>query len=354
MSEKKLPATIIFLLFISLFSCQFESSKRIIELPEGKKAVLLDGEQAIQALTNDKKEGYFEKVSQLDIQIQMKKAFPDSMTREEIVAAYKEALAGDVMSFSSSDRDFLNKIIKDVGRMLNNISVDLLPEELKLIKVGGRYLGKNVFITREKCIVIPNYELQKKNEKVLKSILIHELFHIYSRYHPAQKEQLYELIGFHKLKTGPEQIEIPPVLAKTILLNPEGVDYHYTISLEIGDKTANFIPITSANFHQQSSRTKDYFPNLSVSFYEIAPTKSGTYRVITAPDGSSPYTFFEISKSLFEKIGSNTDYLIHPDEILAEKFSLLVIYGLSEGPMSNQAKKQSLMKNIRAIISNPN
>lgn len=336
-------------------ACRQENKQRSIELPGGTQVTFLNLAQARQAIVQDKVEHYFDKVTPTDIEIQSKTVLPDSATRAGYLAAYKTFLQDDVQSFTTEDKDFLSSLLREIGRILHKIDPSLLDQDINLIKVSGRHYGPSVFYTREQNIIIPAYELAKRQGEVMRSILIHEIFHIYSRYHPEKRAALYAMIGFEPLGITAEELELPESLRASILLNPDGIDYTYAIQLS--DQAGNSyrcIPLTSSEFHQYSAAKSGYFPHLTVNFYPVVPNDSGGFTVQTTAIGASPVDLHTVDDSLWEQIGGNTLYIIHPDEILADNFSLLaaeylypdVAATVAEG----EAEKRDLLHEMEQII----
>lgn len=345
---------LLIILILGCTACQRENKQRSIDLPGGTKVYFLNLKQAQQAIVQDKVEFYFDKVTSTDIAIQTKAIISDTTARSEYIARYKSFLQEDVQSFSTEDKDFLANIFREIARTLHHIDPSILELDINLIKVGGRSYGPSVFYTRENNIIIPAYELAKRNEKMMRSILIHELFHIYSRYHPVKKEALYALIGFYPLAISPEELEMPSNLRQTILLNPDGIDYTYAIQLKdkSGD-THQCIPLTSSEFHQYSAAIAGYFPHLTVNFYPVVPHGQGGFKLQTTETGAPPLDLSQVDNSLWEQIGSNTTYIIHPDEILADNFSLLVAEYLNLGEVETadiDKKEQDLLHEMEQII----
>lgn len=340
------------LLLAFLSACTTSEKERAIDLPNGKKAILLSQNQAKVAIAKDEKEGYFDLVSFTDIEIQTKIALPDSAKRGKVIADYKSALQDDVLAFTREDKDFIVPILKELSKLIGQVSKDFLDTDIKLIKIDGRYYGPSIFYTRENCIIIPKYELMKRNERTMKSILAHELFHIYSRYHPEKRKALYEMIGFKPLGIDLDQLEMPENLRNSILLNPDGIDFLNYISLvnKNTGETVNCMLFSSSNFHQFSPTNASYFPHLSTNFYPVETKEDGGYILKTAEGGSSPLEVQPIIESLFDQIGSNTVYVIHPDEILADNFSLLIISTPEEIDKIREKDKLDLLNRMESII----
>ena len=150
------------------------------------------------------------------------------------------------------------------------------------------------------------------------------------------------------------QLEMPEPLERSLLLNPDGINPLYAIDLEKGDgNKIKCIPLTSSNFHQYSMRKSEFFPHLSVNFYEIRANSDTTYSLIAMPNGDNPLSFQEIAPSLFSEISTNTMYFIHPDEILADNFTLLVQGVEIEASEEDKEYKDGaqLLRDIERVIT---
>ena len=72
--------------------------------------------------------------------------------------------------------------------------------------------------------------------------MLHEIFHIYSRLNAEKKLELYDLIGF-KSTGGTQLLQISETTKEKIILNPDGIDYAYSIQLKKDKTTFNSIPL---------------------------------------------------------------------------------------------------------------
>lgn len=330
-----------------LVACQSENGQRSIDLPGGAKVTFLSLEQARQAIVQDEELHFFDQITPTDIEIQTKRPLPDSVGRSTYLADYKAFIQEDVQDFTTEDRDFLGTLLREIARVLHKIDPSLLDRDINLIKVGGRQYGPSVFYTRTDHIVIPAYELARRNPTVMRSILLHELFHIYSRYHPEQREALYAMIGFQPLGIRPEDLKMPDDLRSSLLLNPDGVDYTYAIELSdtLGN-TYRCVLLTSSEFHQYSFNQTGYFPHLTVNFYPVEADATGGWVVQTTETGASPLNLSEVDDSLWAQIGGGTLYIIHPDEILADYFALL-----AGAYFTGEKQESELIDEMEQIIS---
>lgn len=332
--------------------CRSGVKSHTIDLPDGKRAVFLRKTAGRQAICRDQIEGYFDKVSYADLRIQLRSPLPDSTPRPLALQQYRRALKEEVLPFTEEDSQFLSPIIRELARILHQISPELLPQEIGLIKIRGTLYGPNVFYTRENNIIIPQPILARRDRELTRNILLHELFHIFSRYHPRIREDLYALIGFFPLENEKKRIHLPETLRKTLLLNPDGIDYAYGIRLQAADGSRHtYLPLTSSQWHHYSAGSDSFLPHPSVYFARAMARGDSLYQVQT-PDIESPdyVGFREIYRDLYRQIGENTNYITHPDEILADNFTLLATGALQDSVLADRIKTPDLVLEMEKIL----
>jgi hypothetical protein len=312
------------ILTIALLSCKTKQSlSNAVALSPTQHIVFLDSIQAAAAIAEDEVEHFFDNVGILDMSIQMKKAYPEGTDRQVVLADYQQYLKKDVLSFSADDQVFLEKIFQRVLANTNKVSTSIFGNEVRLIKTHGKHYGESVYYTRENIIVIPKSVLAEKNEAAVYQTMLHELSHIYTRYHPKQRSALYELIGFKGI--GPmTNLQMDAALKQRVLLNPDGVDFSYAIKMDIGeDQPILAIPIILSNITSFKKEQPEFFRYLDFGLFKVSPPVSKLIKVHCDSDGNSiikpeQYTDF------YRQIKDNTNYIIHPDEIIADNFMYLI------------------------------
>ncbi|MFT7449402.1 MAG: hypothetical protein ACI9VN_000106 [Patescibacteria group bacterium] len=306
-----------------LFSCKTKQSISAIALSPTQNIVFLDSLQATTAITQDDIENFFGDVGILDMSIQMKKDYGKDANRETVLSDYKQFLKEDVLSFTEGERAFVEKIFKRVLANSNKVSTKIFGNEIRLVKTHAKHYGESVYYTRENIIVIPKHVLVEKNESAFYGTMLHELFHIYSRYHSKERAALYELIGFKDI--GPvSNLQIDPALKHRILLNPDGVDFSYAIKMDIGeDKPILAIPIILANTTAFKKGQNEFFSYLDFGLFKISPPYSRLIKVHSNTDGSTMLRPDQLG-DFYRQIKDNTNYIIHPDEVMADNFMYLI------------------------------
>ncbi|MBX2871940.1 MAG: hypothetical protein KTR30_07570 [Saprospiraceae bacterium] len=323
-----------------------------ISLSQTEKILFLDSLQASTFITEDPMGGFFQEISNLDMQIQLQR--PSASTREELLTDYRDLLRRDVAAFTAKEQTLLASVWQKAYADVSSIQAGLLPDTIKLVKTLAQHYGPGVYYTRGKGIIIPENELLSSNEDGLYDVMLHELFHIWSRLHPEKRKQLYSLIGFRKLPVVPRELEMNRALRSRILLNPDGIDYSYTIQLVKKDgHLVDAIPIIISSRSTYSTDQPGFFSYLSFQLFPIEKTPEDKYLVVSTEEGQAPEDLIEGS-NFHSIIKDNTGYIIHPDEIMADNFVLWVKQQREQNPMELSLSEAGgrLLEQVNAVLVN--
>ncbi len=304
-------------------SCTAQIPVKEIRFPNGKICILLDSVAAGKAITFDKRDGYFEKVGASEMSIQIQKPLTEGQTREAILPDYIEFLKTDVEGFSPEESKFIEGVMEKVFRTVNEVSLNIFPDTLLLIKTKGKHYGDGVWYTRENCIIIPADELGRRKTNPFTTTMYHELFHVWSRLNPAKSDLTYQLIGFEDV--GFKNLLLPPGIAARALFNPDGVDFAQKIALAQTDgSTINAIPIIYSNHEGWTAEQNTFFAYLEFNLFQIEKQPEGKWKVLVKEDGYSSTLNIQDQPDFFRQIKDNTGYIIHPDEVLADNFAFIM------------------------------
>ena len=214
------------------------------------------------------------------------------------------------------------------------------PKTIYMIKTTGKEEGDSAY-TRANAVIIPQSMLVSGMGKSLQKIISHELFHVLTRKNPALQEKLFAGIGFYKCK----EIAYPPKLQAMKITNPDAPRNDYCINLQFADSSVWAVPILF-------SRSASYNVKQGGQFFDYLKFR---LLVVTKDDTSVPSTLSydqvdpqlvdldQVSK-FYEQVGKNTKYIIHPEEILADNFALLV-----QG--EEKVKSPEVLKRMREILA---
>ena len=271
------------------------------------------------------------RLSPFDMSSRMK---TDGVVRKE---EFLKFIGGSAVAWTSQESDAVSGIFAELGVTTDSLNMNF-PERINLIMTSGVEEG-NAAYTRGNAIILQRDKLSDYGE--LKRTIAHEVFHLYTRHNPDMKNTLYNLIGFHKI----DEIEFPNSLLAKKLTNPDAPINDYAIQVTYQNASAWVVPILY-------SYSEEYLPEKGGEFFEYLQFKfvvvgkgaeAGTDRY----DRAHP-VIVDVSNlsGFFEQIGTNTNYIIHPEEILADNFAMLA-WGV------NQAKSPEILQRIRRALSEP-
>lgn len=339
----------LFLIF-SLSNCK---TSKVIKLTDTQQAVFLDSAAAAKAIIIDKKEGFFKKINKLDMGVQMGKNFSETMPRGAAVAEYKEFVKKDMTSFSKKERAVIAKCMKRATDLCNKINPTIVPAKIELLKTNAKHYGEGAWYTRENRIIIPYDVLKTEGKKsgevedALTQTILHEIFHIFSRYNAEKRMQLYALIGFKNIGVIPLQMK--DGLKERVLLNPDGVNMAQVIDLQTDSSVISAIPVLTAAETEYTEAKPDFFSYLKFDLFQVVRGRGGI-QVISNDDGTSTLDLKNLS-DFFRKIGDNTKYIIHPDEILADNFMFLALSQKDKKGLEKFSKEgQNLIQKVDDVL----
>ncbi|MGH1337579.1 MAG: hypothetical protein ACRBFS_15755 [Aureispira sp.] len=339
------------LLLSSLFLLVSACANKKPSSPEATKPSyrLLSSKEASKWVVTDEKEQFFEKVAPLEMAIQLHKSQKDK-SRDAILPLYKTMLQEDLQDFTPAEEEAVKKVFDYALELCYKIDPNLQLPEIFLIKTTGKYYGPSVYYTRDNSIIIPAPMVpsdKSLEHEAFLSTMIHEIFHVYSRYNKDKRDALYARIGFERLPN----LQLSEFLQKRVLYNPDGVDLRYAITVEDKKTGRSFkgVPVIYSRYKAFMPSLPNFFGYLVFQLFEVE--QQDDKWVITTPN--TGYSIDEV-KGFWKQVTRNTNYNIHPDELCADNFVLLA---LSKAENANNLAKlspegQQLVKDLEAIILN--
>ena len=259
------------------------------------------------------KDDFIERLSQFDRSARMK---VDRAVSEDEFMAF---VGRNVVNWTKEEMQIVQVAVEAIQPLLRELPLSL-PPIIQVIKTTGAEEG-NAAYTRGTAIVLPKSELAKSQKK-LERLICHELFHILSRQNRELREKLYQIIGFSQC----DEIEFPPELKRRKITNPDAPrnDHFIRVKIDGHERLAVPVLLSSAEVYNVK-RGGEFFEYLEFQFL-VVERSSDPRRLKPVYEGSSPRLLGPQGISGFmEQIGRNTNYIIHPEEILADNFALLVL-----------------------------
>jgi hypothetical protein len=228
--------------------------------------------------------------------------------------------------------------LRTIRRKLQTIHLPL-PPEIVLVHTTGKEEAGAAYC-RQNAIVLPRGMVVRRPETSLERLLIHELFHIASSHHPAWRDRLFELIGFHPC----EQVPLPASLVDRKITNPDAPSREHYIQLEADGRMVKAVPLLVASVDRfDPVKGGSFFRYLQFRLMVVEAADGRWTPVIR--EGRSVLIDPKSNVSFHRQIGGNTKYIIHPEEILADNFVHLVLgtTGL-ENPELVESFRQRLLE----------
>jgi hypothetical protein len=239
--------------------------------------------------------------------------------REVSEEAFLEFVGRNVLDWTDAEKAALTSTLDSLKKPLGRLALPW-PKVIYLVKTTGAEEG-NAAYTRANALILPR-SMVPANRPIDARLIGHELFHILSRSNPDLRERLYAALGF--VKCG--EVEFPETLRGRKLTNPDAPANNHCIRVQVNGTNAWAIPILF-------SRTEKYDVKRGGAFFQymefqflVVEREGGSARLKPVPQGQPP-RLVGIAQvtGFFEQVGRNTQYIIHPEEILADNFASLVM-----------------------------
>lgn len=234
--------------------------------------------------------------------------------------AFLQFVRSNVVEWTPKERARLETLTADLTKKLSRFA-SWLPKRIVLIKTTGTEEG-NAAYTRGNAIVLPPSRLALQ-DNALEPLLCHELFHILSRSNPRLRDQLYETIGFRRVP----ELTYPQSLRHRRITNPDAPVLEHAVQVQAQGKTLWAVPLLFSDPPTYDpARGGEFFSYLQFRLLVINPPTSSAARKKTSAVDPLQLVKIEETEGFYEQIGRNTGYIIHPEEILADHFAMLVLH----------------------------
>jgi hypothetical protein len=246
---------------------------------------------------------------------------------------FQSFAAAAARSWTAAETEALRVEIARITDALNALHVPA-PRKILLIKTSGAEEG-NAAYTRGTAVMLPEAMADADGDSLL-WLLAHETFHIITRQNPALREELYRVIGFVKV----EPFTWPADVAAHLVSNPDVQANDHFARLTADDDEVCGAPVMMF--------TADHYdPAGGGDFFAYVEQRYLVSRHIAERHDGTPTDLRVLPRNrvtgLERRAGENTTYVIHPEEILAENFAMLVT-GLKK-PMT-----PTILDGMRAVF----
>jgi hypothetical protein len=267
-----------------------------------------DVRDGVAALTQ--RDVFLEQLSPFDYQVRLK---TDQPVGEQDLLAH---IPPHVAPWTPEEIARLTPVLETLATKLAPWKVPL-PRAILLIKTDGQEDAGAAY-TRGDAIVLPQ-RMVDGSRKSLDKLLPHELFHVLSRHNPALRQALYNTIGFRQTN----EVQLPEALRSRKITNPDAPLNNQYITVTQNGRQLELMPVLF-------SKTERYDPARGGTLFTYLTFKlmaldgaPGKHRPLLVGGQPVLYDAAQVP-GFFEQVGRNTDYIIHPEEILADNFVMLL------------------------------
>lgn len=210
-----------------------------------------------------------------------------------------------------------------------------LPAELLLVDTDGRDQGGAPY-TRGHAIVLPSALVPPDATPGGDAgLLAHELFHVVSRQHPELATRLYRSIGFEPVPP----LQWPAPWLPLRIANPDAPFDRHAMAVDVDGRPTRLMPLLVAR-RAELAPGETFFSVMDVRLLEVAVGADKTLPVMR--DGEPVWHAPREVPAYLARLGGNTGYIIHPEETMADNFSLLVT--------RQPARNPALLERVEAVL----
>ncbi len=281
----------------------------------------LSKEESEAKIIVDRIDNFFGSLSIADMSIQLRKTDMPASGGES-KELYQTMLKNEMSEFKPEEKAFMQEVFISAKAAIDKINPKLYPDHIELLKTKTNHYGPDVYYTREDAIILPENIFEVPSVNAQMPIMLHEIFHILSRYNDDFRDKMYALIGFEKFE---EDLVLPKYVQDRLLTNPDGGRRDYAINLknEKGE-IQRAVPLILTKKERYDETMPSFFAYLHFDLFPLIKITENQVTLGLNQKGESSLSL-EHNSDFFKLIKDNTQYIIHPDEILADNFMMAII-----------------------------
>ncbi len=282
-------------------------------------------------LSND---NYYAGFSQNDLDFRMQKK---GATLDEL----KAFAAKQVLDFTDEEKALIDGCLAEMTNSLTDHGYALPPlDEITFVKTtmaeesgaSGYTHGTTIFAESNMLDAFISAGEGIETEAYLTEFLWHEIFHCLTRSNPDFRASMYELINF---TVHDVDYTLPPSVMEYHISNPD-VEHHDSsaiFSIDGKDVECFCDFVTTRHFEKKGD-----------TFFDCNTT------ALVPVDGTDTYYTPEQAANFDDVFGTNTSYVVDPEECMADNFSYALTYG-TEGKDGNGYESPEIIEGVIAYLS---
>ncbi|HEV3008765.1 MAG TPA: hypothetical protein VGX52_07000 [Burkholderiales bacterium] len=235
-------------------------------------------------------------------------------TRDALDAGrFAMAMAETARGWTNEEQTALAPVLSRLQRFISAMKWKS-PSPILLVKASDTLMNGFPH-TRGNAIVVQEGMLREMlgQPDLMAYLLAHEAFHVLSRANAALREELYSAIGFRPCAA----VDMPAPLARLRLTNPDAPESRHAITVRWNSQSVEMLPFV--HFPSETIDARAGFGGQVRTSWLPVERQNGRCKVREERPALGEL------EGLYEQVGRNTGYLIHPEEILADNFALLFL-----------------------------
>lgn len=220
----------------------------------------------------------------------------------------------------------------EIGNALRGLGLRFPPKVLLIVSSGKEEMDAPY--TRGNAIIIPISTATRLSDPF--QLMAHEMFHVASRHDPKIRDPLYAELGFRRVPL----VAYPKEIAQRRITNPDAISFEHAITVK--RKADGGMLDVVALFYSRKPLAEAIPAGLEASLaLELVELPGG-------PDG--PRIIPVATTDYLERATINTEYAIHPEETLADNFSLILRRRAKRAP---EIKRPDVLDKIEHSLASP-
>lgn len=231
---------------------------------------------------------------------------------EADLEALKRTYAGAFEEWTAEERTRLEAMLARRQSQLAALS-EWLPPSVLILKSNG---AADTQLPHTRGAAINMGRQLPESDQGLDALFFHELFHVLSRHNASRHDEMYALINF-----VPCAADLPPDLTAATVTNPDAPHARWAAPL---DDSGRFVVARLFADPPRWDPAQPVFARyFNLRFLEAS--NAGGQCAVTLVDGAPVEVSQEDAVAAFHRAaGANTNYVLHPEELLADNFSQLM------------------------------
>jgi hypothetical protein len=289
----------------------------------GSTVELLDSAGA--AMENIKSDVYTKSLTPFDLQIRL------GIVKGATEKDYLARAASQVRNWPEEEQQQLKQFFTEIETFLkaNNIKLNL-PATIQLIKTAGKEEFEAEGYTRNNRIIL----CTGPRQQITTHLVAHELFHVYSRFNEKKRDGIYKIFGFEKCN----RINTALAMKNKMITNPDCPFIEHYVTLDVDGKSKDMV----LQLYSKKEYNKDYTLGDYMNLGLLQVEGNAEHKRPVIKNGAGVVYELEQVPDLFKHIGSNTSYILHPEEISAEHFAMWVI--------NQKAPQPEFFEKLKAVL----